>query len=169
MAKYSLESRKKVVDYVLMEHHSTTEAAREFSVEVTQVKQWVRKYNRFGTEGLVKKLGTYTGDFKKHVIEYMHANQLSIRETSIYFGIPSDTTVGKWERIYYEEGPVALYCDNRGRKNNCMSLNKPKKELPKSTEEDLIAEVQRLRMENDYLKKLIALAQEREEKKKKKK
>ena len=37
-----------------------------------------------------------------------------------------------------------------------------KKKLNKQTEEDLIAEVQRLRMENEYLKKLNALIQERE-------
>ena len=36
-----------------------------------------------------------------------------------------------------------------------------KKKLEKETEEDLIAEVQRLRMENEYLKKLQALVQER--------
>ena len=36
-----------------------------------------------------------------------------------------------------------------------------KKKLSKETEEDLIAEVQRLRMENEYLKKLNALVQER--------
>ena len=33
--------------------------------------------------------------------------------------------------------------------------------MNKQTEEDLIAEVQRLRMENEYLKKLQALVQER--------
>ena len=43
-----------------------------------------------------------------------------------------------------------------------MNSNKPKKKkLSKQTEEDLIAEVQRLRMENEYLKKLQALVQER--------
>ena len=36
-----------------------------------------------------------------------------------------------------------------------------KKELSEETKEDLIAEVQRLRMENEYLKKLRALVQER--------
>ena len=35
------------------------------------------------------------------------------------------------------------------------------KELSEATKEDLIAEVQRLRMENEYLKKLRALVQER--------
>jgi transposase len=38
----------------------------------------------------------------------------------------------------------------------------PKLKLEKQTEEDLIAEVQRLQMENEYLKKLNALVQERE-------
>ena len=43
-----------------------------------------------------------------------------------------------------------------------MSSDKPaKKKLSKETEEDLIAEIQRLRMENDYLKKLQPLVQER--------
>ena len=35
------------------------------------------------------------------------------------------------------------------------------KDLSEETKEDLIAEVQRLRMENEYLKKLRALVQER--------
>lgn len=43
-----------------------------------------------------------------------------------------------------------------------MSSTKPKKKiLNNETKEDLIAEVQRLRMENEYLKKLQALVQER--------
>lgn len=43
-----------------------------------------------------------------------------------------------------------------------MSSNKAKKtKLNKEIEEDIIAEVQRLRMENEYLKKLQALVQER--------
>jgi transposase len=51
--------------------------------------------------------------------------------------------------------------ENRGRKK-AMSSSKPRKrKLDKQTEEDLIAEVQRLRAENAYLKKLQALVQER--------
>lgn len=78
------------------------------------------------------------------------------------FGIPSDATVGKWERIYWEEVPQALYKGNRGRKNKIMKdkINKPK--MDEQVEEDLIAEVQRLRMENEYLKKLNALVQAKE-------
>ena len=83
----------------------------------------------------------------------MHQNQLSCSETALRFQIPQDCLVGKWERIYYEEGPQVLYEDKRGRPR--------KKKLSKEVEEDLIAENQRLRMENEYLKKLNALVQER--------
>ncbi len=86
----------------------------------------------------------------------MHENHLSIRGAATKFGVSSHPTVAKWERIYYEEGPTALFRENRGRKPGMST-----KKLNKQVEEDLIAENQRLRMENDYLKKLQALVQER--------
>ena len=91
----------------------------------------------------------------------MHEKHLPLSQTVVKFGIPNDTTVGIWERIYYEEGPQGLYQDNRGRKSKMSSDKSIKKKLSIETEEDLIAEVQRLRMENEYLKKLNALVQER--------
>ena len=90
----------------------------------------------------------------------MHKNHLSAQETAIHFNLANDVVVSKWERIYYEEGPQALYEEQRGRKRN-MSSKPRKKKLSKEVEEDLIAENQRLRMENTYLKKLQALVQER--------
>lgn len=50
-----------------------------------------------------------------------------------------------------------------------MSSKPRKKNLNKEVEEDLIAENQRLRMENEYLKKLNALVQERIKRENKKK
>ena len=98
----------------------------------------------------------------------MHAKNMSLIETAHYFCIPSDSTVAKWERIYYEEGPEGLLEERRGRKN--MGKKKPSKTKKNVNEnEDLLAEVQRLRMENEYLKKLNALVLEREKSKQKKK
>jgi len=98
----------------------------------------------------------------------MHNNHLSLAETAFRFRLASNTIVSKWERIYYEEGPQALYEERRGRKKN-MSSKPRKSKLAKETEEDLIAENQRLRMENAYLKKLQALVQERTKPKQSKK
>lgn len=64
------------------------------------------------------------------------------------FGINDHKIIERWERIYLEEGPEGLAIERRGR----SSKGRPPKQLPKQVEEDLLAEVQRLRAENDYLK-----------------
>jgi transposase len=51
----------------------------------------------------------------------MHNNILSSRETSARLSIPSDVTLLKWERIYYEEGEAGLFNENRGRPNKNIS------------------------------------------------
>lgn len=106
----------------------------------------------------------YTGDFKQKVVEIMQKEKLSYRETARQFEISDNKMVAKWERIYLEEGPEGLYIERRGRK----STGRPRK-LSKEVEEDLIAEVQRLRAENAYLKKLNALVAERVRQEKKQK
>ena len=103
----------------------------------------------------------YTPEFKIKVVETMHREKLSYRETAHQFDIPN-SRVTAWERIYLEEGAEGLYIERRGRK----STGRPPK-IKK--DEDLIAEVQRLRAENAYLKKLNALVAERVRQEKKRK
>jgi transposase-like protein len=98
----------------------------------------------------------YTGEFKQKVVETMQQERLSYKEAARQFDIPSHDRVAQWERIYIEEGPEGLYIERRGRNNK----GRPRK-LDKKVEEDLITEVQRLRAENAYLKKLNALVSER--------
>lgn len=162
MAKYSYELKLKAVKYVLENGMSVREVSRKLGIHHEQIRGWVKRFEIHGSDGLILKSKSYTGYFKQYVVEYMHENHLSLSEVAFTFGIPTISTVSKWERIYYEEGPEALHQDKRGRKNT-MRVNKPKKsKLSKQAEEDMIAEIQRLRMENAYLKKLIALVQERE-------
>lgn len=160
MSKHSYEERLAAVNLVIQEELSFCEASRISGITRKLIQRWVSRYKQFGPEGLLLKHGTYDGAFKVSVVEYMHDNHLSLFQTAVKFGIPTESTVSKWERIYYEEGPQGLYEDHRGRKSQ-MSSDKPKKKMNQQTEEDLIAEVQRLRMENEYLKKLQALVQER--------
>ena len=98
----------------------------------------------------------YTGEFKQMVVETMRKEKLSQYQVSDRF-LVSRHAVQQWERIYLEEGPEGLYIERRGRK----STGRPKKLKPE-VEEDLIAEVQRLRAENAYLKKLRVLVLEEE-------
>ena len=105
----------------------------------------------------------YTGEFKQMVVETMMQEKLSYHEAARQFEIKDHKSVASWERIYLMEGPEGLYVERRGR----SSKGGPAK-LPKQVEEDLLAEVQRLRAENAYLKKLQALVLERERHQKKK-
>ena len=116
----------------------------------------------------------YSPEFKISVILDMRNNHLSYSETvRKYWGTQTKTetanyrfTLRKWERIYLEEGEIGFMEEKRGRKSTGRPRKKP---LDKSKEEDLIAENQRLRMENECLKKLNALVQERIERERKKK
>ena len=99
----------------------------------------------------------YTPEFKKLVVETMQEEKLSYSETCRRFEVNSRDQIKAWERIYLTEGPEGFAIERRGR----GSTGRPMK-LPKEVEEDLLAEVQRLRAENEYLKNLQALVLEDE-------
>ena len=88
----------------------------------------------------------YTPEFKRMVVETMKKEHLSIYTAMQEFGINDHKIIERWERIYLEEGPEGLAIERRGR----SSKGRPPKQLPKQVEENLLAEVQRLRAENDY-------------------
>ena len=104
----------------------------------------------------------YTPEFKKLVVETMREEHLGYRETAERFGI-LHKRVQDWERNYLSEGPDGFAIERRGR----GSTGRPRK-LPKEVEEDLLAEVQRLRAENEYLKNLQALVLEDERRQRRK-
>ena len=104
----------------------------------------------------------YTPEFKKLVVETMLKEEFGYSETAERFEI-RHKRVQDWERIYLTEGPEGFAIEHRGR----VSTGRPKK-LPKEVEEDLLAEVQRLRAENEYLKNLQALVLEDERRRRRK-
>ena len=168
MSKYSKEFKLNIVKYYLSHDYGYMKVAKQFNISYEDLRKWVKKYQEHGLEGLLKNRRTYDGNFKQYVVEFMHNNHLSLAETCIHFNLGNHNIVGKWERIYYEEGPQGLYIERRGRSRK-MSSKPKKKKISKENEEDLIEEVQRLRMENEYLKKLNALVQERIKRENKKK
>ena len=167
--KYSDALRLKIVkDYLSGKSGGFDVLSKKYGLNQSNIRRWVHKYEIHGAKGLVGRKESYSGEFKVHVVEYMHNNRMSLTATADHFCIQSVPTLSKWERIYYEEGKEALFEERRGR--NSMGKKKPVK--PKNNvnqNEDLLAEVQRLRMENEYLKKLNALVQERERSEQKKK
>lgn len=104
----------------------------------------------------------YTAEFKQMVVESMQREKMSHKEAERQYNLPHNRAAA-WERIYLTEGPEGFQIERRGR----SSKGRPPK-LPRAVEEDLLAEVQRLRAENAYLKNLQALVLEDERHQRKK-
>ena len=104
----------------------------------------------------------YTPEFKQLVIETMREERLSYSETERRFDVVR-SRITAWERIYLEEGAEGFRIERRGRGSTGRA-----KKLSQKAEEDLLAEVQCLRAENEYLKNLQALVLEDERRQHKK-
>lgn len=96
------------------------------------------------------------------MIEYIQSTGASLRQTAAHFNIPTSSTITKWKHIYDKEDIEALYEEKRGRAIKVGNKRTKETKSTIETDKDLLAEIQRLRMENEYLKKLNALIQERE-------
>lgn len=176
MFKYSCDLKFKAEKYVVYGKHSYREAARKFNVHQEQIRVWTNRYKTYGKNGLIPKpIQKYNGKFKVDVIEYMYANHLSFEKTAIHFGLPSSTNVVLWKQMYDEKGAQYLLNNrniaidrvrvnrvkNKKTKQNNNSNTPTKSSISFKSNEELLKEIEDLRMENDYLKKLQALVQKR--------
>ena len=168
MSKYSKKFKLEVIKYCIEGNHSAKDAMREFNLPTkSSVLLWLNRYKKHGVEGLFRNpKGSYSGDFKVQVIQYMHANHWSYLKTANHFKIGNHRIVKGWEQILKEEGPEALGTESRGRKR---TMSSKRKTMDKDTEKALRKEIEQLKMENEYLKKLNALVQERIKRENKKK
>lgn len=94
----------------------------------------------------------------------MNDHGTSINETAAIFNIPSPSRVRKWFIDYEAEGMDGLILKQKGRPSMKKENQKQtQKGLPvEGSVEALQVEIERLRMENAYLKKLNALVQNKE-------
>lgn len=161
--KYSSELKLEIVEKYFKEKLSAKELAKRYCISsAADVQKWVATYEHHGVRGLCTVNGSYSGNFKVYVVEYMHKTGASQRQTAAYFNIPSPQTVALWNRIYESEGKDALCEERRGRANKMSSKKGKKPQKTPKENENILAELNRLRMENEYLKKLNALVQKRE-------
>lgn len=156
MAKYNIEFKQKVAKHYLKNGLSSTQ--KLYNVSNTAIYKWGIQLE---SEGFMRKKNeNYSVEKKIEIIKYYRKHGKV--ETEKKYNI-SDSVFYKWERIWVEEGEEGLALERRGRGTS----KKPKKDVNK--DKDLLEENKRLRMENEYLKKLDALVREREEREKKKK
>ncbi len=158
MSKYSLSFKLQVVQHYLSEQEGQKATAQRFAIDDGALRKWVSAWKLHGEAGLTTKPGHYDPAFKEMIILYMRKHLLSARQVSAVFNIPAFTSVCKWERLYNEGGLEALKNSRRGRKKMPESTEKSaKKEAISSLNPDEREELEQLRVEVAYLKKLQTL------------
>lgn len=98
---YSTELKLKIVQRYLRGDIGLKQLANEYHISSKAcIQKWLALYREHGEAGLCTTRGTYNGDFKVSVVEYMHNIGTSLCQTDAHFNIPSKESVSKWERIY---------------------------------------------------------------------
>jgi transposase-like protein len=161
MAKFNTEDKLAAVQRYLEGNESYRSIGVSIGTSESVVMNWVAQYKHHGVKGICKKSYTsYSSQFKLDVLNYMNDHGTSPNETATIFNISSPSMIRKWRIQFESQGMDAL----ESKKKGLLSM---KKESKKSTPvegsvEALQAELERLRMENAYLKKLNALVQNKE-------
>ena len=164
MAKYDEQFKLSVVQQYLDNQGGYRAVAERRDLDHATVRRWVKWYQAYGVDAFKKKFSHYSAEFKLSVLQHMWENVLSYAQVAVQFNIRNPCALGIWERNYRNGGLEALQPRPRGRPK-AMSGPTAKPDKPSDSEtrsrDDLLAELDHLRMENAYLKKLQALVQAR--------
>ena len=158
--KFSIADKERAVKLVLEDGLSYHEVAILLSTSHRLISLWVASYRLHGLSGLSKRNKIhYTGDSKYALICQMKYNHLSLHQVSSQYNI-SPSILSQWRRQYEKHGKFVLYQEKprgRPRKMKNQKHKVPKEKIPSDPYQELLEENLRLRIENEYLKKLQAL------------
>lgn len=173
--KYTYEFKLRLVTIILEGKHSLTGLAKEEGIMSSNLKFWIKLYEAYGKQGLLGiSQSNFTIKEKVRIIQDYQKSGLSLITTCVKYRISSSSVLLQWINKFQNNGFKGLE-DNRGahfKKNKINTKMTKKSNIPGIKEsmsevEKLKIELAYLRAENDYLKKLEALAQSKQAKKKK--
>ena len=170
MVKFTLEQKLQALN-LLKEGYSSRSAAQIIGAGSHQmIDCWAAQYQHFGVQGLEirRTHQIYRGQFKLQVLNWRKEHDEIYQNTAIHFKITTPSLIAHWQKSFDEGGLDALFT-KRGR----PPMNKSPKKAVKNTSSEL-SELERLRLENrqlrienDYLKKVEALARRKDAQRKK--
>ena len=160
MAKYTSEEKLQAALRYLEGNESSHEIAKSIGIDHKAILKWAKQYQYNGVEAFIKRYTNYSTQFKLDVLNFMIENGTSLTETAAIFKIASPTSLREWKKQFETKGFSALQSKKKGHPSMKKDSTIQPKSVPvKGSTEALQAEIDRLRMENEYLKKLNALVQ----------
>jgi transposase len=161
--KYDKQFKLRLVKEYLSGNKGIKALAGIHQLKDSMLKRWVDSYRAHGLSGLIHKPIQYSADFKLTVLRRLWRDELSYGRAAVLFDIRNASHLRRWEQQYHAGGKDALASRPRGRPP-VMSPKPFKPSAPSTpdeqrTRDELLKELEYLRAENAYLKKLDALIQ----------
>lgn len=161
--KYDYTFRLQCVEAVLKKGQSISEVARAKGFDKNELRLWLYFYAEYGKKGLQPITQRhYEPSFKREVLATIDKEHLSLRHACARFKIPSPAVIRDWRKAYAAHSETELNLKPLTSKVRAPSIIHMKRRIPKqpfTKEQELLLEIQRLRVENELLKKLHALVQ----------
>jgi transposase len=161
--KYDYAFKLECVELVLQKHYSDGYVSKLKQIPRWNIRKWVSFYKAYGKIGLLPRMNqSYSTEFKLKVVKAIEKESLSLMTVGVRFNIPNISIILKWKKDFANFGIEGLQPKQRGRPISMSDKRKKSKsEKPLTREEELLKENERLRCENELLKKLQALIQAR--------
>lgn len=162
MTKNTDEFKYQVVQEYLDGSLGYSGLGEKYDLNHETIRRWVGWYRAHGIEGIRKKFTHYSAEFKLSVLTHLWDNALSYGQAAAHFNIRNPGILAQWIRLYREGGLDALQPRRKGRHRSMSApITKPSEDQEQTplSQEALLKELNHLRLENAYLKKLQALVQ----------
>ena len=167
--RYTKEFKLECVEKYMNGNHIENPSGCAHTTFRHNVVRWVNIFKQLGEVGLEHQKPVLTVE-KKYELCLRIQNGESITSAAISVGRQT-ANVSKWYKIYLREGISGLQSiRKRGRPPNMKKVDKNFESLTADEQnKKLLKQIERLEIENDYLKKLSALVQKRMDRQQKKK
>jgi transposase len=162
MGKYSEQFKLAVVQHYLGGAAGYRSVGHHHGLAPAIVRRWVMWYREHGVAGFSKQTSSYSPEFKLSVLQHMWDNALSQTQVAAIFNVRNPTSIGVWERRFESGGINALARTVRRKPSDLEApTSKPSSPVDDKdrSRDELLRELDDLRMEVAILKKLQALAQ----------
>lgn len=166
MVKYHSELKALIVGQYLNDNFSVTELAKKYNVPKCQVLTWIQRYQLGGINTLKRRSSRrkFSPAFKLNVIDYYQTHDESLASVAAKYDVLA-CQISIWRTQFTRDGIEALRAHQKGgppkmkRKKKTTSSSEKQSEIERLRAELIQKnkELYEIRLENDIIKKSIAL------------
>ena len=165
MIKYSEKQKLSAIQTYISGELGLRATALLHNVGFTSLRNWISRYEALGIAGVQRKRRqAYDVEFKMKVLQTVKAEGLSHRQAGALFNIRRFSSIADWQRAYDKDGMGGLMPNHAAPRERNVVIHTPEPPLLSESSDipsrqELLKELEYLRTENAFLKKLKALVQ----------